>query len=125
MTLRADMRSASGPVLCRKSILSSSDSTLHGAKTAGLHWGYFLNGGFRSDVASTRKREFDVSKRIITLDAGSLRLLVKFNEITHDAQGFIANRVGFRRRFLRIRAFFVRIEQALVLLPVEGYWTQF
>jgi hypothetical protein len=24
------------------------------AKTAGLHWGYFLNGGFRSDVASTR-----------------------------------------------------------------------
>ena len=51
------MRSASGPVLCRKSILSISDSTLHGAKTAGLHWGYFLNGGFRSDVASTRLRE--------------------------------------------------------------------
>jgi hypothetical protein len=22
------------------------------AKTAGLHWGYFLNGGFRSDVAA-------------------------------------------------------------------------
>jgi hypothetical protein len=31
------------------------------------------------------KREFDVLKRIIALDAGSPRLLVKLNEIAHDA----------------------------------------
>ena len=43
------MRVRAGGILCGKSILRSSDSTLHGAKTAEFHVVVLLNGGFRSD----------------------------------------------------------------------------
>ena len=49
------------------------------------------------------KRNGDVLKRIILLNAGCFRLLGEFHEIPHDAQRLVANGVGLRSGFLGIR----------------------
>ena len=67
----------------------------------------------------------DVLKRIIGLNAGRFRLLIQLDEILHDAQRFVPDRIGLRGRLFGVRVVIVRIDGNLILLPIEGNRPQF